>query len=94
MIRTLAYGAVLLAVIILLSQQIARERAENRMLKDRLEAVAGAREVENVARRMDDCSLVDLLTGGLRSGNGSAVLGCAADPAGDEADNGRISGPQ
>lgn len=90
MLRTIIMAVVGLGAIVFLTQQLATERAENNLLKSRIEAIAGAREVENVTRQMDDCSLVDLLVG--VHGDGRAVQRCAAGTTKPEAGDGGISG--
>lgn len=94
MIRTLAAGAVLVGALLLLAMQNQKLRTERNLIADRLEAIGGAREIENVIRQIDDCGLFAVLTDGLRDKDGGAVLGCAEDATSPEASNGRLHHPE
>ena len=94
MIRTLAAGALLVVGIAMLVMQNQKLRTERNLIADRLEAIGGAREIENVIRQLDDCGLFGVLTDGLRSTDGGAVLGCAEDAASPETGNGRLHHPE
>lgn len=92
--RTLLIAGGLVVALIFLAMQNQKLRSERNLMRDRLEAVAGSREIENVARKIDDCGLIGLLTGGVRNEGGGAVLGCAENAAGPEAQDGGISGEE
>ena len=94
--RTILIAGGLVIAIIFLAGQNQKLRSERNLMRDRLEAVAGSREIENVVRAIDDCGLIDLLIGGIdvRSENGGAVLGCAEAPAEPEASNSGIPGQE
>mgnify|MGYP000144173627 CR=1 FL=1 len=94
--RAIAMGAAFLAVVAFLSGQNQKLRIERDAYKERLEAIAGAREIENVANQIDDCGLIGLLIGGgdVRSTDWGAVLGCAEGAPEPETENGRVSGAQ
>jgi hypothetical protein len=91
----LIIGAMILAVASMAAQN-QKLRSERNLIQDRLEAIGGSREIENVARQIDDCGLIGLLTGGVnvRPENGGAILGCAAEPTGPETGDGGISGEE
>ncbi|MGK7653138.1 hypothetical protein ACSQ76_12205 [Roseovarius sp. B08] len=90
MIRDLIFASIGLAVIAGMGMKIQALRVERDAFKGRLEAVAGSREIENVTREMDDCSLFDVLTGGVRPDDGGDVLGCSEGAADDETGDGGI----
>lgn len=94
--RTIAMGAAFLAVVLFLSSQNQKLRFERDAYKARLEAIAGAREIENVTRQIDDCGLIGLLIGGgdVRPEGRGAVFGCAEGTAEPQTEHSRISGPQ
>lgn len=92
--RTLLIAGGLVVALIFLAMQNQKLRSERNLMRDRLGAVAGSREIENVARQIDDCGIIGLLTGGVRNEGGGAVLGCAETAAGPEAQDGGISGEE
>jgi len=94
MIRTLIAGALLVGGIAMLAMQNQKLRTERNLMADRLEAIGGAREIENVTRQLDDCRLYDLLADGLRNENGGAVLGCAEGAPDTETSNGGLHHPE
>lgn len=94
MIRTLIAGALLVGGITMLAMQNQKLRTERNLIADRLEAIGGAREIENVTRQLDDCSLYTVLTDGLRNKDEGAVLGCAENATGTEASNGGLHHPE
>lgn len=94
MIRTAIIIVTALVTIIALAASNQRLRTERNLIADRLEAIGGAREIENVIRQLDDCSLFAVLTDGVRNKDGGAVLGCAEDAAGTEASNGGLHHPE
>jgi len=92
--RTILIAGGLILAIVFLAGQNQKLRSERNLMRDRLEAVAGSREIENVARQIDDCGLIGLLTGGVREADGGAVLGCAADTTGPETTDSGIPGQE
>jgi len=72
-------------------QQNVRRGVENEILRSRLDAIGGAREVEDVTRKMDDCGKFAILVGGL-SGKytDGELLGCGDDTTGSETGDGGI----
>lgn len=94
MIRTIIIGAGLVGALLLLAMQNQKLRTERNLIADRLEAIGGAREIENVIRQLDDCGLFVALTDGLRNKDGGAVLGCAEDATSPEASNGGLHHPE
>jgi hypothetical protein len=84
----------LVVALMLLAMQNQKLRGERNLIQDRLEAIGGSREIENVARQIDDCGLVGLLTGGVQRADGGAVLGCAEDATGSETTDGGLLGEE
>lgn len=95
MIQRLAIIGALIVTVIFFAMQNQSLRTERNLIADRLEAIGGAREIENVTRQIDDCGLFGLLTSSIDvHTKGGAVLGCAADATYTETGNGGLHHPE